>query len=262
MNFSEKNHKLVNNNEKGVKKSQKHDANLQKNTTLYFQVGLILTLLATYGLFEMQFEIPKVEVHDGYTVDDAAFLMDVVPFVEEVPKQEQKKVQPPKQRTVITSVVKVTEGATKKETANVVTQLTGPKTETTITKPQITVPVNKDYNELTVDQVPVYPGCESLTTNEERRQCMSDKINKLIKRKYDVDIMGELGMSGRQRVYVQFTVDKLGNVSSIKAKGSHEKLEKEAVDVIEKIPQMTPGKVGSQNVNVVYSIPIILQVQY
>jgi len=53
MNFSKKNHELVGQNEQNVTKSQKHDLNLQKTSTLYFQVGLILTLLATYGLFEM-----------------------------------------------------------------------------------------------------------------------------------------------------------------------------------------------------------------
>lgn len=39
-----------------VKKSQKHDVNLQKNSTLYFQVGLIVCLLAVFSLFEMEFE--------------------------------------------------------------------------------------------------------------------------------------------------------------------------------------------------------------
>ena len=39
-----------------VQKSQKHDANLQKNSSLYFQIGLILCLLGTYGMFEMKFE--------------------------------------------------------------------------------------------------------------------------------------------------------------------------------------------------------------
>ena len=44
-----------------VPKSRKHDANLQKNTTLYFQIGLILCLLGTYGLFEMRFETKKYD---------------------------------------------------------------------------------------------------------------------------------------------------------------------------------------------------------
>ncbi|MCB0444317.1 MAG: hypothetical protein KDC68_01405, partial [Gelidibacter sp.] len=39
-----------------IVKPQKHDANLQKNSAVYFQVGLILCLLVTYGLFEMKFE--------------------------------------------------------------------------------------------------------------------------------------------------------------------------------------------------------------
>ena len=37
-------------------KPRKHDANLQKNSTLNFQIGLILCLLGTYGVFEMKFK--------------------------------------------------------------------------------------------------------------------------------------------------------------------------------------------------------------
>jgi len=56
MNFFKKIHELFRQKELIVKKSQKHDANLQKNSTLYFQVGLIICLLATNALFEMYFE--------------------------------------------------------------------------------------------------------------------------------------------------------------------------------------------------------------
>ena len=46
-------HELIRQNEQIVKKPQKHDANLQKNSTIYFQIGLILCLFMVYGLFEM-----------------------------------------------------------------------------------------------------------------------------------------------------------------------------------------------------------------
>jgi len=44
-------HELIRQNEQNVKKPQKHDANLQKNSTIYFQVGLILCLFMVYGLW-------------------------------------------------------------------------------------------------------------------------------------------------------------------------------------------------------------------
>ncbi|MFK7781258.1 MAG: hypothetical protein AB8B90_02805, partial [Psychroserpens sp.] len=49
-------HSIAGQSNAKVQKSQKHDANLQKNSMLYFQIGLILCLLGTYALFEMKFE--------------------------------------------------------------------------------------------------------------------------------------------------------------------------------------------------------------
>jgi protein TonB len=58
------------------KKSQKHDVNLQTNSTLYFQIGLILCLLGTYALFEMQFVDQKILI-DTYETNDLATI-DIV----------------------------------------------------------------------------------------------------------------------------------------------------------------------------------------
>jgi protein TonB len=53
-----------------VKKSQKHDVNLQKNSTLYFQVGLIVCLLAVYLLLEMKFESKNYVIVQPPPIDD------------------------------------------------------------------------------------------------------------------------------------------------------------------------------------------------
>ena len=66
-----------------VKKSTKHDANLQKNSSLYFQIGLILCLLGTYGLFEMQFQGQKIVI-DIIEVSDLATIDIAPPYAEEV----------------------------------------------------------------------------------------------------------------------------------------------------------------------------------
>lgn len=96
MNNSKKSHDFVRQNEKNVKKSQKHDANLQKNSTLYFQVGLILCLLASYGALELSFtsngssyELPKQEVKEDYVyvMPDFEIIKDVQPKKMQVTKE-------------------------------------------------------------------------------------------------------------------------------------------------------------------------------
>ena len=75
-------------------KGDKHDANLQKNSTLYFQVGLIVCLLVTYGLLEMQFEKTMPSMDVGVIIDDSTpFHMDDFVIQDETPKNEPVKRQ-------------------------------------------------------------------------------------------------------------------------------------------------------------------------
>jgi protein TonB len=64
------NHKSVGQNAHDLRKSQKHEVNLQKNSTLYFQIGLILCLLGTFTLFEMRFESSEIKVVKSQPDDD------------------------------------------------------------------------------------------------------------------------------------------------------------------------------------------------
>ncbi|MCK0178584.1 hypothetical protein MWU50_04700 [Flavobacteriaceae bacterium S0862] len=58
---------------------------------------------------------------------------------------------------------------------------------------------------------------------------MSKKIVRLISRKFDSDLAGELGFTGKQRINIKFKIDELGNVVEIKARAPHSKLENEAI---------------------------------
>ena len=58
-----------------------------------------------------------------------------------------------------------------------------------------------------------------------------------------------------------FTIDKTGKITKIQARAPHTNLEKEAIRVIELIPEMTPGKMQDKNVGVKYSLPIVFDVQ-
>lgn len=118
-----------------------------------------------------------------------------------------------------------------------------------------------DYDILSVEEAPIFPGCEAAKDNEARRQCMSEKVNKIVGRTFDSSLGEELGLSGLFRIYVSFKIQPDGSIAIIGARGPHPKLEEEAIRVVKSFPDMIPGRQGGRAVGVIYSLPITLKVQ-
>ena len=112
-----------------------------------------------------------------------------------------------------------------------------------------------------IEDVPIFPGCENLKDNEERKACMSEKVMKFVQKEFDTDLGSELGLSGITRVIVQFKIDKQGKITDVRARAPHPRLEQEAARVVNKLPKMQPGKQRGKPVGVVYSLPITFQIQ-
>ena len=106
---------------------------------------------------------------------------------------------------------------------------------------------------------PIFPGCEK-GNNEKKRKCMSEKIAKFVQRKFDTDLACDLGFTGKQRISVIFKIDKGGNVTDVRARAAHPKLEREGVRVIRLLPKIKPGTQLGKAVIVPYSLPIIFEV--
>ena len=111
-----------------------------------------------------------------------------------------------------------------------------------------------------IENVPIFPGCDK-GNNAQRRKCMSQKITKFVQRKFNTDLAGDLGLSGRQRISVIFKIDQNGDVVGVRARAPHPRLVKEATRVVNLLPKMKPGKQRGKAVIVPYSLPIIFQVQ-
>ena len=110
-----------------------------------------------------------------------------------------------------------------------------------------------------IKNVPVYPGCTG--TNEELKKCMSSKITKFVSKNFNADLAQGLDIkAGKQRIVVQFLIDKNGNVADVKARAPHQDLKDEAIRVIKLLPQMKAGKSKGENVNVRYNLPIVFNV--
>ncbi|CAN5296240.1 hypothetical protein BH23BAC2_BH23BAC2_19750 [soil metagenome] len=111
-----------------------------------------------------------------------------------------------------------------------------------------------------VEHVPVYPGCENLSSNEERKKCMSENVQKFVTTNFDTSLGEKLGLTGLNRVIAVFKISPEGNITDVRARAPHPDLEVEAKRVIEGLPKMTPGEQKGQKVGVSYSIPIVFKV--
>lgn len=258
-----KSHSIAGQSNANVQKSQKHDANLQKNSTLYFQIGLILCLLGTYGLFEMKFVKKDIQIQEFATIEDITeihvknYVVEPEVKIEKQVKQRSQKLAD-KAPVVVDNDVEIVVQEIDLIKPDV---LTSPIAVTSIEDFSEPETVDDPFNMINVEVVPIYPGCEKATSNRERVKCMSQKLGKLVQRKFNTELAADLGLSGMQKIDVQFKIDKNGLISEIKTRAPIEQLEDEAKRVVNKIPQMTPGKQRNEPVSVLYNLPIMFQVR-
>lgn len=248
-------------------KPQKHDANLRKNSALYFQVGLILCLLLSYALFEMRFEEKDLTLTKVNYVDPNVEVFPINFVLEkEVFKQKNEAIK----KQVVLNIDPVIKDDDFVEKLPTVLFTESPTLSVDPAKIEDIVVFKKDddddidlkvFSTIGVEMAPIYPGCESQKNNEGRLKCMSEKLSQLIQKKFDKDLASELGLSGIQKIDVVFKIDKLGTVTEIQTRAPRPELEREAKRVVEQIPKMLPGKQRARPVTVQYALPIIFNVQ-
>ena len=222
-------------------------------------MGLILCLLGTFALFEMQFT-SKDYVYDPPEIDDdnIEYVMNEVKEFKEEIKPEEKSLQ----IQAITDEVKEIEDDAGEILKTLITE-PEPISKNIVKVDEIfdVVPVEENIPVTLVQFVPIYPGCEKYKRNSKRAKCLNDKIGKLVQRKFDTDVAPEYGLTGVQTIFVQFKVDKTGQVTDIKTRAPHPRLREEAERTVNKIPKMKPGKMGDKPVNVIYTLPIRFKVE-
>ncbi|MGY5847890.1 M56 family metallopeptidase [Salegentibacter sp. HM20] len=127
------------------------------------------------------------------------------------------------------------------------------------TKSQIDYSNASDVPFAVIDEVPAFEGCED-EQSDARKACTSEKIKNFVNENFDSDIGDKLGLTGVNRVIVQFKIDNTGQIVEVKARAAKPELEEEAKRVIASMPKMTPGRHQGNPVNVMYSLPIVFQV--
>jgi protein TonB len=229
-------------------------ADITRNASMYFAIGLALMVFLSYTTINWK-------VYDKSAIDIGTVNMDELDD-EEIPLLEQVvPPPPPPPPPAAPEVIVVVED--EEEVEETVIESTETDQEEEIEIEDLEVEEIEEDIEVpfaVIENVPIFPGCDK-GNNAERRKCMSQKITKFVQRKFNTDLAGDLGLSGRQRINVIFKIDKNGDVVGVRARAPHPRLEKEAARVINLLPKMKPGKQRGKAVIVPYSLPIIFQVQ-
>ena len=230
-------------------------ANVGQNSSIYFALGLVLMLFVAY-------ESINYKSYDKSDVDIGILDLDKdneeeIPIIDLV-----KPPPPPPPPPVAPEVIEIVEDEEEVEETDIESTETDQEEEIVEVEEVDVDEVEEDVEVpfSVIENVPEFPGCEK-GSNAEKRKCMSKKIEKFVRRKFNSDLAGDLGLSGKQRISVIFKIDKNGNVTGVRSRAPHPRLEKEAARVINMLPKMKPGRQRGKSVVVQYSLPITFLVQ-
>lgn len=239
-----------------AKKSSK--ARLSPHRKLFFQLGLVLTLIIIY----IGIEWKTVDRHLGeleqVTVDSEEVID--IPITQRILEVKPPPPPPPapEKIEIVTNeedIIETVLESTETDESEFVEVTEYEDIDEIIEEEEVI----KDIPFAIIEEAPVYPGCKG--NKKDLRECLQQKINKHVHKHFDSDIAQDLGLTaGKKKVYVQFKIDKTGEIVDIRARGPHSRLEKEAVRVVQLLPQMTPGKQRTKPVRVSYTLPITLVV--
>ena len=229
-------------------------ADLTKNSSLYFIIGLTSVLFFTWQAIEWKTYDRSGYGYEALDVDDDDD--------EDIPITEQLKVPPPPPPPPppAPEIIEVVED--EEEVEETVIESTETDQEEIVEVEE--VEIEDDFEDVDVpfaviEDVPIYPGCENVAKSQ-RRDCFQEQINKHIRKNFRYpEIAQEMGIQGR--VYVNFIISKDGSITNIRMRGPDKNLEKEAARIIGKLPTMTPGKQRGRPVRVPFSIPITFRLQ-
>ncbi len=224
-----------------VKKNKKAD--LERKRSMFFQIGLIITL----GVVLVAFEWTSKS-----TTSDALAWVDAEVVEEEAPpitRQEKITPPPPPPPPQATDVIEIVDNDVElDEELEIEDTESEEDFEVDFSDLEVEEEDSDDQIFMVVEDMPEFPGGTA---------ALLKYISKNVI--YPV-ICQENGIQGM--VSVSFVVDEKGEVINVKAfHGSDPNLEREAIRVVKSLPKWKPGKQRGRAVKVSYSVPVRFRLQ-
>ena len=239
-----------------MKPKKNPKADLRRRWVLFLQIGLILVLFMTLQAFQWKTYDQKQILDPDITFDDIVEETPPVTVLPDVPPP------PPPPKTIVDVIKEVPDDKDVKEDNGAPTEidLDALVKPSEIEEPDdVEDPVHVPFD--FIEDVPLFPGCESFSENKDREKCMSEEVNHFVSKEFDTTLGEKLGLTGTNLVVIRFVVNTQGEVDQIQTRAPHPGLEKEAERVINLLPKMQPGKQRGKPVPVSFTIPIRFKVQ-
>ena len=217
-------------------------ANLENKKGVFLEIGLAVTLLAFWGIFEWSTTVEKAEELVGNQT--------AVEEVEEIMITRQEDIQlppPPPPKQQVAEILEILDDKVEVEDIAPIEELDDED------KVDFSAPVEEIVQEeekpeepeifFIVEEMPQFPGGETAL-----RKYIAENVRYPEMAKEN-DIQGT--------VYVRFVVDEKGKVTNVELlRGVDPLLDKEALRVVNSLPNWKPGKKRGKAVKVSHSVPI------
>ena len=239
-----------------------------KNSLIYFQVGLIATMVVVLLLLEFNFMSKEKEVV-VYTPTEPTFEKEYIytPVVVKSPVQETKV-----ETKVVKPVVKLPndpveiqveedEVVIPKQTISTENTNEFSNEESTTTASSNTPVDNNNtistYNSVNVEQLPMFKACKGLPKSQQK-DCFDEQLTKAIMKHLTYP---DADRSARKQgmATIEFVINENGlitNIKSISNGRATPDMELAAKKALAKLPKLEPAKQGDTPVKIKYAIPI------
>ena len=244
---------------KNSKKDNFSKDQLNSNSSLFLQLGILLALVIVYSTIELKFTKTVFNLPSKIVTSDDTSIYVFPPVYIEKTEMTTNELQN-KLPKLLTKII-IDESNPSKTSEDFI--LNKPHKHINYDSifdnlPDIDeTPKEESIPFVLVEQAPRYPGCKG-KSEEDFKKCFNEKIKRFISKKFNTNL--DIDLLGKQKIYVLFEIDKNGEIINIRAKAPHKRLEKEAIKVVNKLPKMEPGKQRNRNIGVKYTLPIVFEV--
>lgn len=247
-----------------------------KNSVIYFQFGLIATMLV--ALFVLEYSFQDVKKKDFVYCPGPIEVIDITSteyyVIPENPVSSPKPTLKPPVK-VITPQKVVTDFDVKDDKEVIETNVDvapqdsktvndAPVSDTSDAKDNGADLVNTKVVEptfITVEQLPMFKACIGLS-RAEQKACFETELSKVVSRHlvYPEDDFDD---KKQGRAFVEFVIDEKGNVTNVNSLSNGnatEDMKRAAEKAIKRVPKLIPAQQGKKSVKIKYIIPISFKI--
>lgn len=234
-----------------MKPKKNPNADLTKNSGLFFAIGLALVSGLTWGAIEIKTKDDNKKFNHVMDVDqnlDEELEAVVMPNTPPPPPPP-----PPPQAPPVIEIVEDNKEIKEQTIASTDTSKDDKIVEVeAIEEVKEEIPVDVPF--VLIEDKPMFEACKDVP-KDKQFDCFKQSLDNHVKKNFRYpELAQEMQIQGR--VNVQFRINTDGTITVLAVRGPDKSLEAEARRIIEKLPKLIPGKQRNKPTPVTFAYPI------